>query len=92
MTGSKMKDGCVIISILTITCFLDISAQSVYHVKPTLDTPCPYDTCHTLTDYVGEVGDQYFTSNTSRIVLLFLSGDHVVDGGVITLSNANVLF
>ena len=92
MIGSKLKDGCVIISILTITCFLEICAQSVYHVKPTFNTPCPYDTCHTLTDYVGEVGDQYFTSNTSRIVLLFLSGEHIADGGVITLSNANVLF
>ena len=89
LTCSNMKDGCAILLILTITC---ICAQNVYHVKPTLDTPCPYDTCHTFTDYMGEVGDQYFTANTSRIVLLFLSGDHVVDGGVITLSNANVLF
>ena len=92
LTCSKMKDGCAILLILTITCFLEICAQNVYHVKPTLDTPCPYDTCHTFTDYLGEVGDQYFTANTTRIVLLFLSGDHVVDGGVITLSSANVLF
>ena len=86
-----MKNGCTALLFLTITCFQYLCAQNVY-VKPTPDTPCPYDTCHTLIDYTDEVGDQYFTSNTSRMVLLFLPGDHVLDGGVVTVSNLTTVY
>ena len=53
-------------------------AQSTYYVTPTLDTPCPGEPCHTLSEYVAQVG-QYFTSNTTFV---FLSGNHTLEKSV----------
>ena len=78
--------------LLTITWLQHICAENAYHVKPTPDTPCPYNPCHIPIDYVNET-NHYFTTNTSRIVLIFLPGDHVIDGGVVTIADiASVLF
>ena len=53
-------------------------AQTTYYVTPTPETPCPGEPCHTLSEYVAQVGE-YFTSYT---MLMFLSGNHTLEKSV----------
>ena len=48
------------------------STQNTYYIKPTADTPCPGEPCHTLSQY----GEQYFQNFSSNTTLVFLPGDH----------------
>ena len=53
-----------------ITC----STHSTHYVKPTPDTTCPTEPCHTLSEYAQQLPHN-LTSNTT---LLLLPGDHVL--------------
>ena len=55
-------------------------AQNIYYIKPTADTPCPGEPCHTLSQY----GEQRFSSNAT---LVFLPGDHTLNF-TISVSNS----
>ena len=46
--------------------------QNTYYIKPTADTPCPGDPCHTLSQYA----EQNFSLNAT---LVFLPGDHTLN-------------
>ena len=62
------------------------STQNTYYIKPTADTPCPGEPCHTLSQY----GEQYFPNLSSNTALVFLPGDHTLNFtiSVGTLSNS----
>ena len=49
--------------------------QNTYYIKPTADTPCPGEPCHTLSQY----GEQYFQNFSSNATLVFLPGDHTLN-------------
>ena len=49
--------------------------QYTYYIKPTADTPCPGEPCHTLCQY----GEQYFQNINSNATLKFLPGDHTLN-------------
>ena len=49
--------------------------QSTYYVKPTPDTPCHEDPCHTLSEFVNE-------SLTSNTTMVFLPGEHALQENV----------
>ena len=53
-----------------------VSATGVLFVKPTNDTLCPQQPCHTLEHY-AQSWQLYLTSNT---VVQFLPGEHVLEG------------
>ena len=60
--------------------------QNTYYIKPTADTPCPGEPCHTLSQY----GEQYFKNFSTNTTLVFLPGDHTLNFtiSVGTLSNS----
>ena len=66
------------LSLLFLLIFPLCYTQNTYYVTTTADTPCPGEPCHTLSEYVEQVG-QYFISNTTFI---FLPGQHVLDNSV----------
>ena len=74
------------ILLLLVTALTFCTTQNTYYVKPTPDTPCDEDTCHTLSEYVSEA-EHYFTSNTTMV---FLSGEHALQENV-TVSNIGKL-
>ena len=49
--------------------------QNTYYIKPTADTPCPGEPCHTLYQY----GEQYFHNFSSNSTLEFLPGNHTLN-------------
>ena len=49
--------------------------QNTYYIKPTADTPCPGEPCHTLSQY----GEQYFQNINSNATIVFLPGDHTLN-------------
>ena len=49
--------------------------QSTYYIKPTADTPCPGEPCHTLSQY----GEEFFQRINSTATLVFLSGEHTLN-------------
>ena len=51
------------------------STQNTFYIKPTTDTPCPGEPCHTLSQY----GEQYFQNFSSNATLVFLRGDHTLN-------------
>ena len=51
------------------------STQNTYFIKPTADTPCPGEPCHTLSQY----GEESFQNSSSNTTLLFLPGDHTLN-------------
>ena len=63
--------------VLTLALLSSIHAESytvsTYHIKPTPDTPCPAETCLTLSEYAQ---GHLLTSDTT---LIFLPGDHSLD-------------
>ena len=65
------------------------------YFRPTPSSPCPVETCHTLMEVLEDdtLAETVFSSNT---LLVFLSGNHVVDftnGGYLTIRDlANVSF
>ena len=61
-------------------------AQTTYYVTPTPETPCPGEPCHTLSEYVAQVGE-YFTSS---VTFMFLSGNHVLEKSVSILDQTNL--
>ena len=70
---------------LLITLFITFPlycTQNTYYIKPTADTPCPGEPCHTLYQYA----EQNFSSNAT---LVFLPGDHTLNFTISleTLSN-----
>ena len=52
------------------------SAQSIYYVTPTPDTPCPGEPCHTLSEYVA---GQYFNNLLVNSTMEFLPGNHTLE-------------
>ena len=65
---------------------LAVSASGVLFVKPTNDTSCPQQPCHTLEHY-AQSWQLYLTSNT---VVQFLPGEHVLEGDWNVLSVENI--
>ena len=59
--------------------------QNTYFIKPTVDTPCPGEPCHTLSQY----GEQYFVNSSSSATLVLLPGDHTLN---FTISVENLDF
>ena len=74
MSGLVPKHLGAFILLLLVTALPPSTAQNTYYVKPTPDTPCHEDPCHTLSEYVSE-SEEYFTSNTTMV---FLPGEHVL--------------
>ena len=77
-----------IILLLLVTALPFCTTQNTYYVKPTPDTPCHEDPCHTLSEYVSESG-QYFTSNTT---IIFLPGEHVLQQNVAVTNVGRLAF
>ena len=65
-----------ILLLTTLTLSAVVSATGVLFVKPTNDTSCPQQPCHTLEHY-AQSWQLYLTSNT---VVQFLPGEHVLEG------------
>ena len=63
------------ILLLLATALPFCTGQYTYYVKPTPDTPCHEDPCHTLSEYVSE-------SLTSNTTLVFLPGEHALQENV----------
>ena len=74
------------ILLLLVTVLPSCTTQYTYYVKPTPDTPCHEDPCHTLSEYVSE-SERYFTFNTT---IVFLPGEHVLQQNV-TVTNVGRL-
>ena len=70
----------------TLTLIAVVSATGVLFVKPTNDTLCPQQPCHTLEHY-AQSWQLYLTSNT---VVQFLPGEHVLEGDWSELKVENV--
>ena len=66
------------ILLLMVTVLPFSTGQYTYYVKPTPDTPCHEDPCHTLSEYASEA-ERYFTSNTTMV---FLPGEHALQENV----------
>ena len=64
------------------------TAQNTYYVKPTPDTPCDEDPCHTLSEYVSQY-EQYLTSN---ITMIFLPGDHALQDDITVRNSGRLVF
>ena len=60
------------------------SAQSTYYVTPTPNTPCPRESCHTLSEYVA---GQFFSNLPVNTAMEFLPGNHTLEQ---TISVTNV--
>ena len=65
------------ILLLLVTALSFSTGQYTYYVKPTPDTPCDEDPCHTLSEYVSGIK---LSSNTTMV---FLPGEHTLQGDVI---------
>ena len=52
------------------------SAQSIYYIAPTPNTPCPGEPCHTLSEYVA---GQYFSNLPVNTTMEFLPGNHTLE-------------
>ena len=75
-----------ILLLVTLTLSTVVSATGVLFVKPTNDTLCPQQPCHTLEHY-AQSWPVYLTSNT---VVQFLPGEHVLEGDWSELKVENV--
>ena len=62
--------------ILLLMLLISCSAQSIYYVTPTPNTPCPGEPCHTLSEYVA---GQYFNKLPANTTVKFLSGNHTLE-------------
>ena len=68
-----MADCSVVITLAVLLAIQSVCCtQTTYFVKPTPDTPCPSESCLTLSEYAQGAGP-LFTSNTTMV---FLPGDH----------------
>ena len=70
----------------TLTLSTVVSATGVLFVKPTNDTSCPQQPCHTLEHY-AQSWKLYLTSNT---IVQFLPGEHILEGDWSWLTVENV--
>ena len=80
------------LSLMTLMLSTVVSATGVLFVKPTNDTPCPEQPCHTL-EYYAQSWQLYLTSNT---IVQFLPGEHILEGdwnklGVHYVSNLTLI-
>ena len=75
-----------ILLLVTLTLSTVVSATGVLFVKPTNDTSCPQQPCHTLEHY-AQNWQLYLSSNT---IVQFLPGEHVLEGDWNELSVVNV--
>ena len=73
------------VSLATLILSTVVSATGVLFVKPTNDTPCPEQPCHTLEHY-AQSWQLYLTSNTT---VQILAGEHVLEGDWNELSVVN---
>ena len=64
------------IPLLFLVLLTPCSAQSIYYVTPTPDTPCPGEPCHTLSEYVA---GQYFNNLPVNTTMEFLPGNHTLE-------------
>jgi len=71
-----------ILSVATLT----VSTSSVIFVKPTNETSCPQQPCHTLQHY-AQTWQLHLTSGT---VVQFLPGEHVLEGDWYELAVENI--
>ena len=78
----------VSILLLLLTALPFSTAQTTYYVKPTPDTPCHGDPCHTLSEYVSQ-SEQYLTSNTTMI---FLPGEHALQHNITVRNISRLVF
>ena len=88
MAGRAPMSLGVSILLLLVTALPFCTAQTTYYVKPTPDTPCLRDPCHTLSEYVSE-SEQYFTSNTTMV---FLPGDHTLQDDITVRNIGRLVF
>ena len=65
------------ILLLLVTVLPFSTGQYTYYVKPTPDTPCDEDPCHTLSKYVSGI------KHSSNTTMVFLPGEHTLQGDVI---------
>ena len=73
------------VALLTLTA-MQACASGIHVVKPTNETACPQQPCHTLEHY-AQRWQFYLTSNT---IMTFLPGEHVLEGDWSTLFVVNV--
>ena len=85
-TTRRMMWKWFVLSLATLTFSTVVSATGVLFVKPTNDTSCPQQPCHTLEHY-AQSWQLYLTSNT---VVQFLPGEHVLEGNWSWLKVENV--
>ena len=64
------------IPLLFLMLLTPCSAQSIYYVTPTPDTPCPGEPCHTLSEYVA---GQFFNNLQVNTTMEFLPGNHTLE-------------
>ncbi len=57
------------------------STETTYHIRPTSESPCPYEDCLTLSVYASETS-RYF-NNSDNLTLVFLPGEHVLNTFII---------
>ena len=80
----------LVISIIVLTLTrVQVTASGIFIVKPTNETSCPKQPCHTLEHY-AQSWQKYLTSNT---IIEFLPGEHILNGewGKLYISNASNL-
>ena len=63
-------------SLLLLVLLTSCSAQHIYYVAPTPDTPCPGEPCHTLSQYVADNG---FKNLPVKAKIEFLPGNHTLE-------------
>ena len=85
-TSMKIAKSVVLQLLLLSLAILAVSATGVLFVKPTNDTLCPQQPCHTLEHY-AQSWQLYLTSNT---VVQFLPGEHILERNWNVLSVENV--
>ena len=59
-----------------------VSSRVTYHtyIRPTLDSPCPYGDCLTLTEYARQTTSYSYPDN---LTLVFLPGEHVLNSSIV---------
>ena len=55
------------------------NSSSTYHITPSPDSPCPNESCLTISEFIDQAG-QYIALNTT---LMFLPGTHTVRSGLL---------
>ena len=61
--------------LFVLYCLPSCSTENTYYITPTPDTPCPGESCHTLSQYA----EDHFNNFSSNTTLVFLPGDHTLN-------------